>query len=152
MVLRFKEAIRKPLYQYEVRCKNKALTMACLNGSAAGFMCVLSKLLLSQNRHRANDLMIFLYMANYLSCRQGRLKNRRGRGQKVCGTDWYHYLWLHSLRSVITREGAAEAILRGGFCSSREGCAECCGNVCFRPKRTFSRSLYKQSLYFRKRP
>ena len=32
------------------------------------------------------------------------------------------------------------------------GCAECCGNVCFRSKRTFSRSLYKQSLYFRKRP
>ena len=25
-------------------------------------------------------------------------------------------------------------------------------NVCFRPKRTFSRSLYKQSLYFWKRP
>jgi hypothetical protein len=26
------------------------------------------------------------------------------------------------------------------------------GNVCFRSKRTFSCSLYKQSLYFRKRP
>ena len=54
--------------------------MACLNGSAAGFMCVPGELLLSQNRHRANDSMIFLYMANYLSCRQGGLKNRRGRG------------------------------------------------------------------------
>ena len=77
---------------------------------------------------------------------EGELNRRLGAQKSPSIGSLASHVFSVDADGDIARQLHTLAILRGGLCTSGSDSLNIVGNVCFRPKKTFSRCLYNQWL------